>query len=54
LLKDWLIKSRAVKKGLRGLDAERKERVMEVAVDCSKAGGASEVNEKAVSRFSKL
>jgi hypothetical protein len=37
------MKSRAVKKGLRVLDAERKERAIEVAVDCSKAGGAGDV-----------
>jgi hypothetical protein len=43
LLKEWPIKSRAVEKSLRGLSAERKERVIEVAVDCSEAGGAGDV-----------
>jgi hypothetical protein len=37
------MKSRAVEEGLRGFGAERKERVVEVAVGCSEAGGAGDV-----------
>jgi hypothetical protein len=39
------MKSRAVKEGLRVLGTERKERVIEVAVNCSKARGAGDVKE---------
>jgi hypothetical protein len=37
------MKSHAVKKGLQGLDAERKERVIEVAINYSKAERAGDV-----------
>jgi hypothetical protein len=37
------MKSRAVKEGLRVLGAERKERVIKVAVNCSKAGEAGDI-----------
>jgi hypothetical protein len=37
------MKSRAVKEGLRVLGTERKERAIEVAVDCSEAEGAGNV-----------
>jgi hypothetical protein len=43
LLKKWLIKSCAIKKGLQVLDIERKEHIIEVAVNCSKAKRASDV-----------